>query len=67
MMAYESQPSDLAVRDVEIKTPFETGQILKKLPDNICIASILRAREGMVTAHEALPFASIGHIWNLSR
>lgn len=61
MMAYEAT-KDLTVKNVEVKTPFETAKF-KKIADNICIASILRAGEGMVDGFiKALPFASIGHI-----
>jgi uracil phosphoribosyltransferase len=61
MMAYEAT-KNLSLKTVEIKTPLEKTKV-QKIADQVCIASILRAGEGMVDGFiSALPFASIGHI-----
>lgn len=61
MMAYEAT-KDLKLKETHVKTPFEKAAF-KKIAENICIASILRAGEGMIDGFiKALPFASIGHI-----
>jgi uracil phosphoribosyltransferase len=61
MMAYEAT-KDLTLESVSISTPLEKTTV-KKIADRICIASILRAGEGMIEGFiKALPFASIGHI-----
>ncbi len=61
MMAYEAT-KDLNVKSVSISTPLEKTTV-HRISDEICIASILRAGEGMVDGFiKALPFASIGHI-----
>jgi len=61
MMAYEAT-KDLKLKTVEITTPLESTKA-HKVSTNVCIASVLRAGEGMVKGFiQTLPFASVGMI-----
>ncbi len=61
LMAYEAT-KHLPLKSEQIKTPLEKTKAQKIAP-TVCIASILRAGEGMAQAFaEALPFARVGHI-----
>jgi uracil phosphoribosyltransferase len=61
MMAYEAT-KNLKLKTVEITTPLEKTKA-SKVSSNVCIASVLRAGEGMVDAFtKTLPFASVGLI-----
>ncbi len=61
MMAFEAT-KDLKLKTVQITTPLETTKA-KKISTQVCIASILRAGEGMVQGFtQTLPFASVGLI-----
>lgn len=61
MIAYEAT-KDLKVKSTTISTPLEKT-VVHRISENVCIASILRAGEGMIDGFiKALPFASIGHI-----
>lgn len=53
---------DLALKTVEVETPFEKT-VCKKISDSIVLIPILRAGLGMVDGFlNMLPFAAVGHI-----
>jgi len=61
LLAYEAT-KDLKVKEEEVETPLEktTG---KRVSEEVIIACILRAGEGMLDGFlRALPFAQVGHI-----
>ncbi|HVJ64448.1 MAG TPA: uracil phosphoribosyltransferase [Bdellovibrionota bacterium] len=61
LMAFEAT-RDLALKTVEVQTPFETA-VCKKISDAVVIVPILRAGLGMVDGFlSVLPFAAVGHV-----
>ena len=60
-LAYEST-RDLKTKLQSVTTPLETAR-LPRINEEVCIASVLRAGEGMLAGFlKAIPFARVGHI-----
>jgi uracil phosphoribosyltransferase len=60
-LAYEAT-RDLKTKLAEVETPLEKARV-PRVAEEVCIASILRAGEGMLEGFlKAVPFARVGHI-----